>query len=644
MNYHEFLDYKARIDPPTGLTDIPDLPEELFEFQADIVRWALRRGRAAIFAQTGLGKSLMELAWGDAINRATGGDVLLLTPLAVAGQMVREADKFLINANQANCQSEVQPGLTVTNYEKLHHFDLSHFTGVILDESSILKAFDGKTRKMLVESCAGVPYRLCATATPAPNDFVELGNHAEFLGVMTFHNMQSVFFTIDMGATNSAPRLKGHAEGDFWRWMCSWSVLLRKPSDLGYSDDRYDLPPLVNHEHILPVEGELAKTLSQRLRARRESLTERVAHTFKIISDVGVVYGVEAGVRGESADKATTASRIAGEEQAVSSRQSAAKQGEKERVLSELRQGQPRKVSILGSEEARIDERAAESGLLDIRSAAGKIPYPGEAVASGESREAESAADSQIWADLTADGRVDGSAKSQVQDLRVLGYEQSECVSGGRPLPLDEYGAGIALLKVQFGYWADERRHQKARSSSQVPDGLFQRRPWLIWCNLNAEQDALEARFGDLAFSIRGADAAVKKEQTLLAWLRYERPILISKPSIMGFGLNLQLCADTVFVGLNDSFEQVYQAVRRFWRFGQTSPVNVHFVAASTEGAVVENLKRKEADAERMGAMMVEHMADISSAVINGSARTVAIYAPTKTIKIPKWLQQDVAA
>jgi hypothetical protein len=447
-SYAEFLRRKTRLDPDTGLRSFPELPAQLFPFQRDIVRWALRRGRAAVFAQTGLGKSFIELAWGRAVHQATGGNVLLLTPLAVAAQMVREAHKFGLPAKQCASQADVEPGVTVTNYAKLHHFDLSKFVGVILDESSILKAFDGKTRTMLIERCKDVPFRLCATATPAPNDFTELGNHAEFLGVMSLHGMQATFFTHDNGDTGTY-RLKGHAEQAFWQWMCSWSVLLRRPSDLGYEDGAYALPPLQQVEHVIPVEGELAATLGQRLRARRDSLEVRVAKAVELT-------------------------------------------------------------------------------------------------------------------------------------------------------PAD--------------------------------------RPFVWWCNLNDEADALTALLPG-AVEVRGSDAEKAKEDKLEAFSRGEIRVLVTKPSVAGFGMNWQHCADTGFVGLNDSFEQVYQAVRRFWRFGQQHPVTAHFIAASTEGAVLENLRRKEADAERMADAMVAEMADLSSALVQGAARQTDNYNPTVPVILPRWLE-----
>lgn len=220
--YGEFLAKKAITDPPTGLTSIPPLSSQMFPFQRDITNWALRRGRAALFAGTGLGKSFMELAWADAVHRETGRDILHLAPLAVTAQMVREADKFGIAARHVRDQSEVLSGNNITNFHKLDHFDLSKFGGVILDESSILKSTDGHYRTKLIAECANIPFRLAATATPAPNDFMELGNHAEFLGVMSYTDMLATFFTHDGGETQKW-RLKGHAEDDFWAWMASWA-------------------------------------------------------------------------------------------------------------------------------------------------------------------------------------------------------------------------------------------------------------------------------------------------------------------------------------------------------------------------------------------------------------------------------------
>lgn len=462
MDYATFLANKAITDPPTGLTDVPDLPAALFPHQRDIVAWALRRGRAALFAGTGLGKSLMELAWGQVVAAHTGKPVLHLAPLAVAAQLVREADKFGIPARQVSCQADCGDGINITNYQKLDHFDLNAFGGIILDESSILKNQTGHYRTKLVEAAKEIPFRLAATATPAPNDFMELGNHAEFLGVMSYTDMLATFFVHDGGETQKW-RLKGHAENEFWRWMASWSVMLRKPSDLGYANDGYDLPPLEYNMHEVTVEGSnmetgtlfpvIASTMQERLAARRGSVAERVAHA----------------------------------------------------------------------------------------------------------------------AALTPAGR-----------------------------------------------------------------------PFMWWCNLNAESEAL-AKAIPGAVETKGSDSDEVKERKIMDFIEGRTRVLVSKPGVCGFGMNFQHCADTGFVGLNDSWEQFYQAVRRFWRFGQTRPVNVHVVTAATEGATVANIKRKEADANRMADAMVMHMADLSSKEVRGSVRSRADYQPTLPVRMPEWIMEEVA-
>ena len=454
-SYHEFLASKAIDDPATGLDEVPSLPRCLFPHQRDIVAWALRRGRAALFAGTGLGKSLMELAWAQAVNAHVNKPILHLAPLAVSSQMVREAEKFGIPAHLGDGE-----GICVTNYQKLEHFDLSRFGGIILDESSILKSTDGHYRNKLIEASQSVPFRLAATATPAPNDFMELGNHAEFLGVMSYTDMLATFFVHDGGSTQNW-RLKGHAENEFWRWMASWAVMLRKPSDLGYANRGYDLPPLHYHQHIVGVEyapsvetGLLfpmqAATLQERIAARRDTVEERV----------------------------------------------------------------------------------------------------------------------KMAAQIT---------------------------------PTD--------------------------------------RPFVWWCNLNAESEGLAKAISD-AVEVRGSDSEKDKELKLIDFSEGRIRVLVSKPSICGFGMNWQHCADTGFVGLNDSFEQFYQAIRRFWRFGQSKPVNCHIIAAETEGATVANIKRKEADADRMAAAMVMHMADLSSQAVRGSMRDRPNYAPQQPVILPSFLEQ----
>lgn len=458
-SYTAFLAKKAITDPMTGLTNVPELPACLFPHQRDIVTWALRRGRSALFAGTGLGKSLMELAWAQAIHNETGKDILHLAPLAVSSQMAREADKFGIPARVVASQADCGPGTNITNYQKLDHFDLSRFGGVILDESSILKNTDGHYRTKLIEACQSIPFRLAATATPAPNDFMELGNHAEFLGVMKYTDMLATFFVHDGGDTQKW-RLKGHAENEFWKWMASWSVMLRKPSDLGYPNDGYDLPPLRFVQHT-------------------------VASDYAPNADTGFLFPMQAE---------TLQERIAARRSTVA-----------ERV--------------------------------------------------------------QLAASIT---------------------------------PTD--------------------------------------RPFVWWCNLNAESEML-AKSIPGAVETKGSDPDDVKERKLRDFSEGRTRVLVTKAGVAGFGMNWQHCADTGFVGLNDSFEQFYQAVRRFWRFGQSQPVTAHIIASELEGATVANIKRKEADAERMAAAMVMHMADLSSDAVRGSVRDVPDYNPQIPVQLPAFVR-----
>lgn len=436
--YAALLAAKELRDPDTGIADPSALHPTLFPFQSDITRWALRRGRAAIFADCGMGKTFMQLEWARVVAKHTGQPVLILAPLAVSRQTIREGEKLGLTVLHAHDQSEVTGPLVISNYERMDRFTPESFGGIVLDESSILKSFDGATSSALIANWQQTPFRLACTATPAPNDYMELGTHSEFVGAMQRPEMLATFFVHDGGETQKW-RLRGHANTDFWRWLCSWAVMIRTPSDLGYSDDGFVLPPYHLHQHTVegtPMEGELfaveAQTLSERLAARRES----------------------------------------------------------------------------------IEERAQECAAI-----------------------------------------VNAS---------------------------------------------DE--------------------PWIVWCNLNAEADALR-RLIPGAVEVRGSDAADVKESRLLGFSAGEYRVLISKPSIAGFGMNWQHCPNVAFVGLSDSWESYYQAVRRCWRFGQTRPVHVHMIAAETEGAVVANIKRKDAAAAALAAEMVEHMHDLNAEAVRGTSR-----------------------
>ena len=277
MTYEEFLSNKRFVLESSGFDiDKTELNPMLYDFQKDIVRWALKKGRACIFADCGLGKTPMQLSWAHQVHRHTGGMVLILAPLAVADQTKREAEKFGYTAKVVEMQDDCIDGINITNYEKLDHFVANKFVGVVLDESSILKSYSGKVRNAIIQNFHETPYKLACTATPAPNDYMELGNHSEFCGVMTRPEMLSMFFVHDGGNT-SKWRLKGHAENVFWQWLASFSVFVDNPNNVGYEIDGYNLPELNIHEIIVDGEKPTTEslTLTERRQARKDSLQAR---------------------------------------------------------------------------------------------------------------------------------------------------------------------------------------------------------------------------------------------------------------------------------------------------------------------------------------------------------------------------------
>lgn len=278
QSYNDFIQNKAFAVKSNGIMiDTSELNPNLFEFQKDIVRWALAKGRAAIFADCGLGKTLMQLEWAEQIRRRKGGNVLIVAPLAVSAQTKQEGVKFGIKVNICASQQDVRSDtVNITNYEKLTHFIGNQFTAIILDESSILKSFNGKLRNEIITMFQKTPFKLACTATPAPNDYMELGNHSEFLGVMTRSEMLSMFFVHDGGQT-SKWRLKGHAQDLFWKWVASWSAVIDNPVNLGYTDVDYTLPNLNIKQVIVDGDKPICNTLSltERRDARKSSLQLR---------------------------------------------------------------------------------------------------------------------------------------------------------------------------------------------------------------------------------------------------------------------------------------------------------------------------------------------------------------------------------
>lgn len=427
MDYQEFLDNKrVKIDSyGIGISE-SDINPMLFGFQRSIVKWALAKGKAALFEDCGLGKTFQQLEWSRIIHEKIGGDILILAPLAVAEQTAEEGKKLGIDVHICRTEDDCRAGINITNYEMLHHFTPNRFVGIVLDESSCLKQFSGKFRRQVTDFAKSIGFRLAATATPAPNDLIEITNHAEFLGVMSGKEIIALFFTQDGNSTHNW-RLKGHAKEDFWKWMAQWCVALRKPSDLGFDDGNYVLPPIHYWQHIVEAnnvpEGYLfaleAQTLQERQAARRNSTSERVSECAKLVND------------------------------------------------------------------------------------------------------------------------------------------------------------------------SDE--------------------PWIVWCDLNRESEALRKAIPG-SVEVRGSDKPDYKKQAFRDFATGKVRTLITKPSIAGHGLNWQHCRNTAFVGLSDSYENMYQAIRRIYRFGQLQEVNIHVIISEQEGAVLENIQRKENESMEIFDNIIEHM------------------------------------
>jgi superfamily II DNA or RNA helicase len=453
VDYQEFLKAKQKMIVDSGKeVDDTEINPHLFDYQHDIVKWALKKGKSAVFAGTGLGKTRIQLAWADLV----GGRVLIFAPLAVACQTVQEGKEIGIEVNLCKENADVKDGINITNYDRMERFDLSRFDGIVLDESSILKSQTGKTRNWLIENCSDIPYKLCCTATPAPNDYMELGNHSEFLGCMTEMEMLAMFFIHDGGDT-AKWRLKKHAVKVFWEWVASWAVMMVNPADLGYDGSQFILPKLNITQQEVKTEvttGSLfaveAKTLQERQQARRDSLKERVAACAEIVNN------------------------------------------------------------------------------------------------------------------------------------------------------------------------SDEQ--------------------FLVWCNLNVESELIAKSIPD-SVEVCGSDTPEHKTESMIGFSEKRIRVLVSKPSICGFGMNWQQCHNMIFVGLSDSFEQYYQAVRRCWRFGQKSEVNVYVITADTEGAVVANIQRKERDFEDMLHGMIAATQNITAQNIKRTGRNQKTYNPIVKMELPDWLE-----
>ena len=283
MTYEEFLRTKEQETIQAGFdVERSELNKNLFPFQADLVVWALKKGKAAIYADCGCGKTIIQLEFAHQVHRKVGGRSLIIAPLAVVGQTKKEGEKFGIPVTICRKPDDSQDGINIVNYEMLEHFNGGTFNCMVLDESSILKSFTSSTRNLIIDKFSRTPYKLLCSATPAPNDSSEHGNASEALGIMSRTEMLATYFIHD-GSNTSAWRLKGYGEKKFWEWMATWAVCMRNPADLGYSNDGYDLPSLLIHKRIVKnklrdyeLVATRAETLAERREARKESMDDRV--------------------------------------------------------------------------------------------------------------------------------------------------------------------------------------------------------------------------------------------------------------------------------------------------------------------------------------------------------------------------------
>ena len=651
IDYGGFVRQKLTSTPPVGITRDVDLIAGLFPHQVALVRWSLRRGRSAIFADTGLGKTRMQVAWADVVTRETGGDILILAPLAVAQQTVAEAADCGVSINHAHDAADVKPGINITNYDRLHRFDASRFVGVVLDESSVIKHHTSKTLQALLDAFRTTPYRLCATATPAPNDWTELGTHAEFLGIRSRAEMLAEFFVHDGGDTQTW-RVKGHARQIFWHWVASWGVMLRSPADLGYDASAYNLPPLTVHQHTVESEHSQEETgflfameasdLMERRGARKASLTERVkacvlhikSHNTKLAASfLGAKNGLEEGIRGVPQIEGPDRSGISGSEKfPIGKGQGWSTRVHEEVLRDESGKIQSHKPRAEGQEECSTQGAVCVgrgSPRKDEGSVSGLAP-----IKSGKEEKPETSGG--VWdRPVGLPGHACDSERS-VRDLRTLGFVGPELLSSCGPLPLNGKGSRPSVHELQPGAGQVQGRQEQVVLSNRVPV-----EKWLIWCDLNSEQDALEAllRKEGISFvSIRGATDDDKRIQYEVEWRTGETQVLISKSSIFGWGLNWQHCRNVAFVGVTDSWEAYYQAVRRCYRFGQKQEVHVHIFASEQEGSIVANLKRKEEDARQMAEALSAEVLESVKSELFGQSRESNDYAANTPINVPSFL------
>jgi len=653
--YDSFIKAKSKSLPLCGLAKVPKLSGHLFPFQKEIVAWALRRGRAAIFADTGLGKTRMQLEWARHVVKHTGGKVLVLAPLAQ--QTVREGAAIGVDVKYAKDASEVGEGITITNYDRLAKFDCSVFAGVVLDECGILKSYMGATKRLIVESFARTPFRLACSATPAPNDHLELGNQAEFLGVLTSHEMIARWFINDT-STMGTYRLRGHAVVPFWDWLSSWARCVSKPSDLGlYSDEGYVLPPLVLSREIVDVDVSIdrgdnlfrsadmsATSVHKEKRLTAAARAARIAELVLAEPDEQWIVWCDTDYEADALTEAIPEAVEVRGSQKLEEKEAWLEwfQGYKcmcndKSFRAKHTEWQARKTR---STSENTTQPIEPSGLLNLPSMPANTPtsarhtlQPTTPPTSPSTNERQSSRPSTtiLGEQCTPPTQSDASKLAPTRRRGRTPTQQSVSTSES------SVTESVATITSAF-------------SRSRAEGALFAgaSNPVTSVAGDSTSTTAMSRTNSEDSSASTATTASGSSETTLLA--SSERPcicghrsgqrVLISKPSIFGYGLNLQSVARVAFVGASFSYEAFYQAIRRCWRFGQTREVKVYVAMSHTETAIWSVLTRK---ADAHDEMKIEMLAATRRAASKEDNKAVD-YEANCVVRLPVWLIEGKAS
>lgn len=624
MSYAQFLESKRQLGGRHGFEPLW-MPEFLFDFQQSLVEWATRKGRAALFCDCGMGKTPMQLVWAQNVVMRTNRPVLIVAPLAASTQTVREAAKFGIACERSSTgQHSDDARIIVTNYERLHLFDASRYAGMVCDESSILKNFDGVTKAAVTEFMRLLPYRLLCTATAAPNDYIELGTSSEALGEMGHVDMLGRFFKNDESSlapmsSGTKWRFKPHAERPFWQWMSGWARAARKPSDVGpFSDARMTLPAL--HERIVTVEasrpmpGHLfvtaARTLPEQRLERRSTLKERCEAVAAVVAehDSSLIWchlndegdllerlipgAVQVAGKDSDEYKVMAAEWFAGDkclcnEKLFSAKLAAWRNDQRATgrsgIESTAKNASPKPLNTpsgIEPSERRISPLTTSATNLNTNSQ--------QSAKSRKTKSAKVAMGATLFTEnFKKSPPESGGPLIQSSDLI------RECASMGSPLKAT---TGSSLSRAELV--------ASAEADQETDAGIVSMLTTATAPDTSGGCSALDA-----TLELENSETTLtgSKEPLCICGHKSGRRRLISKPRVLGLGLNFQSCAHVTFFP-SHSYEQYYQAVRRCWRYGQTRDVTVHVITTQGEADVLGNLQRKAAAADKMFAFMAEEM------------------------------------